>query len=49
MQTSYEVMYDAATQNIPVKSQTRGVPFGDNTKQQLHNISTRPFIPERLS
>ena len=44
MQTNYEVMYDENTQNVPVKSWTRGVPFGDNAKQQLHNISTLPFI-----
>ncbi len=44
MQTNYEVMYDENAQNVPVKSWTRGVPFADNAKQQLHNISTLPFI-----
>ena len=44
MQTNYEVMYDAATQQVPVKSWTRGVPFNDNAKQQLRNTSTLPFI-----
>ena len=44
MQTNYEVMYDAATQGVPVKSWARGVPFNENAKQQLRNTSTLPFI-----
>ena len=44
MTTQYEVMYDHKTQNVPVKSWTRGVSFDDNARQQLHNMSTMPFI-----
>ena len=44
MQTNYEVMYDATSQHVPVKSWTRGVPFDQNSKHQLRNISTLPFI-----
>ena len=44
MKTQYEVMYDHETQNVPVKSWTRGVSFDDNARQQLHNMSTMPFI-----
>ena len=40
-QQSYEV-----TQNggVPIKSWTRGVPFEDQARQQLVNISRMPFI-----
>jgi len=44
MNTPYEVMYDSQTQNVPVKSWTRGVQFDDNSRQQLRNMSTMPFI-----
>ena len=44
MTMPYEVMYDHKTQNVPVKSWTRGVSFDENARQQLHNMSTMPFI-----
>jgi tRNA-splicing ligase RtcB len=44
MKMPYEVMYDHTTQAVPVKSWTRGVPFDDNSRDQLRNLSTMPFI-----
>ncbi|OUS06592.1 RNA-splicing ligase RtcB [Gammaproteobacteria bacterium 42_54_T18] len=40
-QQSYEVMQDGG---VPIKSWTRGVPFEQEAKQQLKNISQMPFI-----
>ncbi|HIQ14913.1 MAG TPA: RtcB family protein [Leucothrix sp.] len=42
-QTSYEVLH-ASDSKVPVKSWTRGVPFDQNSKNQLLNISKMPFI-----
>jgi tRNA-splicing ligase RtcB len=42
MNTTYEVLHDAGSNLI--KSWTRGVPFDDNSKQQLRNIARMPFI-----
>lgn len=42
MDTTYEVLHDAGAHLI--KSWTRGVPFDDNSKQQLRNIARMPFI-----
>ncbi len=42
METAYEVMQEEG--HVPVKSWTRGVPFDDNSKQQLRNIASMPFI-----
>ncbi|CAA6811358.1 MAG: Protein RtcB [uncultured Thiotrichaceae bacterium] len=39
---NYEVMYQEG--HVPVKSWTRGVPFDENSKQQLNTISRMPFI-----
>jgi len=44
MRSAYEVMYDKKSQNVPVKSWTRGVSFDDNSRQQLRNMATMPFI-----
>lgn len=40
-QPTYEVMQD---QGVPIKSWTRGVPFENQARQQLINISRMPFI-----
>ena len=40
-QESYEVMQDGG---VPIKSWTRGVPFEDQAREQLKNISRLPFI-----
>jgi tRNA-splicing ligase RtcB len=42
MNTTYEVLHDSGSNLI--KSWTRGVPFDDNSKQQLRNIARMPFI-----
>lgn len=42
MNTTYEVTHDAGSHLI--KSWTRGVPFDDNSRQQLRNIARMPFI-----
>ncbi len=39
--TNYEVMQDGG---VPIKSWTKGVPFEDEAKSQLKNISRLPFI-----
>lgn len=39
--TNYEVMRDGG---VPIKSWTRGVPFEEEAKAQLKNISRLPFI-----
>lgn len=44
MQLPYEVMYDVNTQSVPVKSWTHGVSFDDNSRQQLRNTASMPFI-----
>ena len=41
--TKYEVMHSDISK-VPVKSWTRGVPFDDNSKKQLLNLSQMPFI-----
>jgi tRNA-splicing ligase RtcB len=40
--TAYEVLYEQG--HHPVKAWTRGVSFDDNSKRQLLNIATLPFI-----
>ena len=40
---NYDVLYDES-QQVPVKTWTRGVPFDDNAKKQLSNIAQMPFI-----
>jgi tRNA-splicing ligase RtcB len=40
-EANYEVMQDGG---VPIKSWTRGVPFEDQAKEQLKNISRLPFI-----
>ncbi len=40
--TSYEVIHEKG--HSPIKSWTRGVPFDDNSKEQLKNIAQMPFI-----
>lgn len=40
--TTYDVLHDAGAH--PIKSWTHGVPFDDNSKQQLRNIAKMPFI-----
>ncbi len=42
MSTSYEVISQQGY--TPIKSWTRGVPFDENSKQQLMNIAKMPFI-----
>ncbi len=42
MTTPYEVLHEPGRH--PIKSWTRGVSFDDNSKQQLRNIATLPFI-----
>jgi len=42
MTTPYEVLHEPGRHQI--KSWTRGVSFDDNSKQQLRNIATMPFI-----
>ena len=39
--TPYEIL---ATDNVPIKAWTRGVPFEDEAKAQLRNIAGLPFI-----
>lgn len=42
-QRKYEVLINEQS-TVPVKSWTRDVPFDDNSKKQLLNIATLPFI-----
>jgi tRNA-splicing ligase RtcB len=42
MSTSYEVISQEGY--TPIKSWTRGVPFDENSKQQLMNLAKMPFI-----
>ena len=37
----YEVMQDGG---VPIKTWTRGVPFEEEAKEQLKNISRMPFV-----
>ena len=39
----YEVLYNSSSR-VPVKSWTRGVPFDENSKNQLLNMAQMPFI-----
>ena len=41
-ESNYEVMQ--VERGVPVKSWTRGVPFDDNSRQQLRNIAQMPFV-----
>ncbi|RLT89414.1 MULTISPECIES: RtcB family protein [unclassified Ketobacter] len=43
---TYEVMHDGG---VPIKSWTVGVPFEDQARQQLKNISRMPFIHKWVS
>jgi len=47
MNTSYEVISQKGY--TPIKSWTRGVPFDENSKQQLMNIAKMPFIHKWIS
>ena len=42
MSNAYEVLHTKG--DSPIKAWTRGVPFDENAKRQLHNIATLPFI-----
>ncbi|HIP94984.1 MAG TPA: RtcB family protein [Leucothrix sp.] len=42
-ETNYDVLHESASK-VPVKTWTRGVPFDQNSKDQLLNLSTMPFI-----
>jgi len=42
MTSAYEVLYNKG--DSPIKAWTRGVPFDENAKRQLHTIATLPFI-----
>lgn len=42
MTTSYEVLHEKG--KFPIKSWTRGVPFDENSKDQLRNMAALPFI-----
>ncbi|MGR8953276.1 MAG: RtcB family protein, partial [Gammaproteobacteria bacterium] len=42
MTTPYEVLHEPGRH--PIKSWTRGISFDDNSKKQLQNLATLPFI-----
>ncbi len=41
--TNYEVMHSSESK-VPVKSWTKGVPFDENSREQLLSLSQMPFI-----
>ena len=46
MMTNYQLL---ATNNVPIKAWTRGVPFEDEARQQLANVATLPFIHQLVA